>query len=323
MSSEIKIDLQERSIVPFDIETTGFCSDDIITTFIVYDGATYQIWLNTDGGTVETTTIEESVCSQAELENIALRTCSDESELIQSVTKFTTETLSQLDTVITAYNGERWRSSFDVAMLRNASLRAGGVTLPFAGFSYFDLQPIFDKHSRFQATEPDITAVKMDNLKEFCIAHDLPVGQKNGSKLVHSNATKTDIIEKINESEHTDEEVLSWLKSRFNSISATKQQKDQVGVHKSIIKGVLGITEETYMENEFDPFEDSKNAVTKFYNEDWVDLILHCLADVKKSKELAELAVAYVSPDDFEIIEFPNTPEETESLVTNLESSYT
>lgn len=49
----------------------------------------------------------------------------------------------------------------------------------------------------------------------------------------------------------------------------------------------------------FDPYEDSSEAVTGFENEDYDNLILHCLADVARTVNLTRMMVEYVSPNDY------------------------
>jgi hypothetical protein len=48
-----------------------------------------------------------------------------------------------------------------------------------------------------------------------------------------------------------------------------------------------------------DPFEDSGQAVTAFENGDWTELLLHNLADIRRTRQLAALAERYVAKSDF------------------------
>jgi len=48
-----------------------------------------------------------------------------------------------------------------------------------------------------------------------------------------------------------------------------------------------------------DPFEDSGVAVEAFRDRDWEPLLLHNLADIIRTRELAMLAGRYVAKSDF------------------------
>lgn len=48
-----------------------------------------------------------------------------------------------------------------------------------------------------------------------------------------------------------------------------------------------------------DPFEDSSEAVNAFENGNWEPLLLHNLADIERTRELAELAGRFVPKSDF------------------------
>jgi uncharacterized protein YprB with RNaseH-like and TPR domain len=71
---------------------------------------------------------------------------------------------------------------------------------------------------------------------------------------------------------------------RFN----TDNEADLVGVYDELIGG-----------DSFDPFEDSADAVTAFENGEWLPLLKHNLADIERTRELAELAGRFVPRSDF------------------------
>ena len=70
----------------------------------------------------------------------------------------------------------------------------------------------------------------------------------------------------------------------------TNDQRDLVGVYDELISG-----------ESCDPFEDSKSAVDAFENADWEPLLLHNLADIQRTRELAVLAESYVPRSDFKM----------------------
>jgi len=68
----------------------------------------------------------------------------------------------------------------------------------------------------------------------------------------------------------------------------TDEKRDLVGVYDYLIG------EETC-----DPFTDSGKAVDAFENGEWESLLLHNLADIQRTRELAVLAGEYVPKSDF------------------------
>jgi uncharacterized protein YprB with RNaseH-like and TPR domain len=52
-------------------------------------------------------------------------------------------------------------------------------------------------------------------------------------------------------------------------------------------------------EDHCDPFTDSESAVAAFENGDWLDLLLHNIADIQRTRALAVLAGQYVAASDF------------------------
>ncbi len=70
----------------------------------------------------------------------------------------------------------------------------------------------------------------------------------------------------------------------------TYDQKDLVGVYEALIGN------ETC-----DPFEDSSEAVDAFEGGEWLPLLEHNLADIQRTRELAELAGRFVARSDFKM----------------------
>jgi|APHM01.1.fsa_nt_gi hypothetical protein len=70
----------------------------------------------------------------------------------------------------------------------------------------------------------------------------------------------------------------------------TNDQRDLVGVYEELIG-----------EESCDPFDDSGMAVDAFENEDSLPLLKHNLADIQRTRELAELAGRFVARSDFKI----------------------
>lgn len=68
----------------------------------------------------------------------------------------------------------------------------------------------------------------------------------------------------------------------------TADVSDLVGAYELLIDG-----------EHADPFDDSKEAVDAHERGDWVDLLAHNYADIKRTRELAVLSGRYVAKSDF------------------------
>jgi uncharacterized protein YprB with RNaseH-like and TPR domain len=68
----------------------------------------------------------------------------------------------------------------------------------------------------------------------------------------------------------------------------TNDQNDLVGVYDTLIGA-----------ESCDPFDESESAVDAFQTGEWEQLLLHNLADIQRTRELAVLAGSYVPQSDF------------------------
>lgn len=66
-------------------------------------------------------------------------------------------------------------------------------------------------------------------------------------------------------------------------------------------KGLVGVYDRLIGNDSCDPFEDSESAVKAFENGEWEPLLLHNLADIQRTRELAVLAGSYVPQSDFQM----------------------
>ena len=139
------------SPVAFDIETTGFETTAETTVIGLVFPMGVRVFLNTDGRTVDTdqlTQQQESLFS----ENIVLSAHESEHELYEAFSTSVVEKIAPREYFLTAYNGELWRSGFDLPFLRTR-LYSHGVDWPFRDVPYADLLPIF--RARFNTTTSD------------------------------------------------------------------------------------------------------------------------------------------------------------------------
>ncbi len=66
-------------------------------------------------------------------------------------------------------------------------------------------------------------------------------------------------------------------------------------------RGLVGVYDELIGKESCDPFEDSAEAVDAFENGEWEPLLLHNLADIQRTLELAMLGERYVPRSDFKM----------------------
>jgi len=134
--------------VAFDIETTGFDADDVVTTigFAVPMGV--RVFVQTDGRSVGgVTNAVEAAVPAGTLVNVS--THASEQELLTAVAEFAAERLSDAGMLLVAYNGERWNGGFDLPFLRTRYARLD-VPWPFVDVPYADVLPVVS--DRFNTT---------------------------------------------------------------------------------------------------------------------------------------------------------------------------
>lgn len=51
-------------------------------------------------------------------------------------------------------------------------------------------------------------------------------------------------------------------------------------------------------DGDYDPFDDSSEAVNAWEDEEWVDLLAHCQSDIRRTQALAEFAESYIPKRD-------------------------
>jgi uncharacterized protein YprB with RNaseH-like and TPR domain len=137
--------------VAFDIETTGFAADDVVTVggFAVPVGV--RVFVQTSGRQAgDVADAVEGVVSAEMLVNVS--THGSERELLEAVSGFVEERLCGADVLLVAFNGDRWKAGFDLPFLRTRYARRG-MNWPFRDVPYADLLPVVTR--RFNTTLGD------------------------------------------------------------------------------------------------------------------------------------------------------------------------
>lgn len=211
-------------MIAFDIETTGFEVDDRLTVAGFDFPMISKVFVNTDGRDV--TELQDRVAEETGY-HVAVSTHEDEQSLLEAVGEFGLERFTEEGLMLVAYNGEKWKTGFDLPFLRTRLARSD-AEWPFRDLPYADLMPVIER--RFNTT----------------------VGSDEDRKAVN----------------------------------------DLVGAYDTLIGGEASL---------IDPFVDSVEAVEAFENGEFVDLVAHNVADIRRTRELGRLAQTYCSKSDIQM----------------------
>jgi len=146
--------MTDLTTIAFDIETTGFETDDELTVVGFDSAVSSRVFLNTDG-----TTPPAALAARLNdtLETpVQLSLHDSEQELLNELATFITSTLTQRDAKLVAYNGERWNGGFDLPFLRTR-LCMHGLEWPFGTLPYVDVMDVFE--TRFNTSEDTLSGV--------------------------------------------------------------------------------------------------------------------------------------------------------------------
>lgn len=158
--------MSDLKFTAFDIETTGFDAYDLVTVVGIKQPLGCRVFSLTGPSDEQIMTaddIEKAVASQ-QTTNIVVSVHESESALLEAVGGFATDRLQGEDILLVAYNGEQFKSGFDLPFLRTR-LTLTGVEWPFGDLPYADLMPIVAR--RFNTT------IDGDDRSDLVSAYDL------------------------------------------------------------------------------------------------------------------------------------------------------
>jgi len=127
--------------VAFDIETTGFDVDDVVTVVGFRLPLGCQVFCQTDGRTSDD--VEATLQGRLD-EHVNVAVHDSEAALLEAVAEFVEMRLRGDDVLLTAFNGETWDGGFDLPFLRTR-FAANDLAWPFRDIPYADLFPIVKK----------------------------------------------------------------------------------------------------------------------------------------------------------------------------------
>lgn len=146
--------MSEFGSVAFDIETTGFTTDDRLTVIGFDFELGSRIFLST-GGRASPTGLEQRLNDEV-TRPVSVSVHDTESELLEAVVEFAEAKLRHREVKLVAYNGERWSGGFDLPFLRTR-LSRHDVEWPFADLPYVEVMDVFE--TQFNTSENTLDAV--------------------------------------------------------------------------------------------------------------------------------------------------------------------
>jgi uncharacterized protein YprB with RNaseH-like and TPR domain len=146
--------MTDLKTVAFDIETTGFETEDRLTV-VGFDAAiSSRVFLNT-GDRTSQSNLEQRLNDELQTP-VTLSTHESEAALLEAMTEFGEATLANQEFKLVAYNGDTWNGGFDLPFLRTR-LTTHNLGWPFAELPYVEVLDVFE--SRFNTTEDTLDGV--------------------------------------------------------------------------------------------------------------------------------------------------------------------
>ncbi len=155
--------------VAFDIETSGFETDAVVTAVGFALPLGCRVMINTDQRPADRAALETTLGDRFDI-TLKLSCHRTEQELLKSLTEFATDSLTPKEYLLVAYNGERFRSGFDLPFLRTR-YTLQDAAWPFIDVSYADLMPIFQH--RFNTQLDDEPAADLEGVYETIVGNKL------------------------------------------------------------------------------------------------------------------------------------------------------
>jgi len=144
--------MSELEFVAFDIETTGFDVGDEVTVVGFALPLGCRVFVQAGGHGIEhdvDETVLKKTVQERTAHHVQLSMHDSEVALLEAVGGFAADRLAAGDYLLVAYNGERWKTGFDLPFLRTR-LAVTGVEWPFRELPYADLLLVIER--RFNTT---------------------------------------------------------------------------------------------------------------------------------------------------------------------------
>lgn len=124
--------------VAFDLETSGFEPDAVVTVAGLATEVGAWVGLNTGGRPADAARLAEAIEPPGG-QAVSVAVHRDEASLLEAIGKFAAARLRGDRHYLCAFNGETWRDGFDLPFLRTACARQD-VDWPFGDLAYADVR---------------------------------------------------------------------------------------------------------------------------------------------------------------------------------------
>lgn len=285
----------DMDIIPFDIETTGFMFNDEITAITLLHNGVYHSWVNNNGYDIDEHSLETHVLDESNIETVNVHVEDDEKGILEGLTGYVKNNIEKYNSILVAYNGETWGGGFDNGFIRGACIKYD-IPFPFKNYTYTDVQPLIDKHSRINTNQPTISGVsKKSKLEEFSQEIGMPEGAMAGLRRDEMEDAVTTFAERIGEELGEDnfllDELQRWAWDADEDVS--EKQTGLVEVHRVLVGRNDGMN--------YDPYDDSREVIRNFEEGEFEELIRHNISDVHRTADLTLIFLKYVSQEDFDL----------------------
>jgi len=124
--------------VAFDLETSGFAPDAVVTVVGLATDVGAWLGLQTGGRGADADALRADLAAP-DSTPVTVATVDAEADLLAALHDFAAERLDGDRQYLCAFNGETWRGGFDLPFLRTACARHG-VAWPFPDLAYADVR---------------------------------------------------------------------------------------------------------------------------------------------------------------------------------------
>jgi hypothetical protein len=275
------LSVEKANFTVFDIETTGLTADSEITTVVLHlPNGVMQSFVNLPEGDLYNATTETDVQNYLNTrtgEEVDLVTFDSEKTLLEGLCECVFELGSEA--ALAAYRGENWKGGFDLPHARTRS-QLTGAPFPFEGLWYLDVYDVFGDKKRFNTKYVELPSSLNKSPMLSFLKHIGVVGEDR----TKSEWTAAEMNSLIDNADYTEADIKSWARETDQSVP-TKSRKELDEIHDLFFDNEPDPTD-------YDPFDDSAEAVETYNDGDWRSVLLHNIADVRRTRDLLNMATS-------------------------------
>lgn len=151
--------------VAFDIETTGFDADAVVTTIGFALPLGCRLLVGTDGRSLDVDRLESRLADRFDTD-LQLSSHATERDLLDATATFVADSLAPKEYLLVAYNGDRYTGGFDLPFLRTRCATHDRSWL-FSNLPYTDLLDVYQ--ARFNTTQGEESPADLETVYETLV----------------------------------------------------------------------------------------------------------------------------------------------------------